>query len=195
MKKILAVAAAVAAALCFTACNGDRAREPYDELNDMLHHDYSSVQITVVNTYDGGVSLTGVYGIVYTEEGATVSYTVERFAEVSLGGASDGAVVSYTGAAEIKDGAVTVVSGDDVGLSADILERGITFRAEYFENAEFTGMSLRADVKDPSGFLGAETVCTGMKVEVTFLRTLLEMTVVYTDGIGSQVQIQYTFNN
>ncbi len=191
MKKIL-LGVAVAAACCLAGC-GAPETDGYEFLNEMLRADYSEIALTVTSDFGGGLILTDEYRITYPGGKTEVSYTVQRFAEPGLGSetASD-PVVTYEGKAVIQSGAVVSVEGDDVGISAAVAERGLTFRAKYFENADLTGIYLKADVKDAEGFFGAPVEGGNMKITAVFLELFSSIEVTYSTG-GCSVVYEYRF--
>lgn len=189
-KKIFAVAAACAAALSLGACT--TASDEYAPLNAMLDLNYSKIILTVTDTFDDTASLISVYEMEYSEVGVTVKYSVERFTELSLDAPAASDKTTLTGTAQIKDGAVT--GGENVNLPATIADTGFTFKGEYFENAELEGTYLKADVKNVSGFMGTEIVCSDMKVFATFLDSFYDITVTYTGENGNAVECVYKFS-
>lgn len=200
MKKPIFIIAAVCAAAAFfggcQSCNSeptDNKKGGYEALNDLLALDYSGFKLTVTDTFDAETSLKSVYEIEYSANGATVNYSIERFAEISLGTPVSSAKVTLEGVAVIKDGVVVSVDGDDVNITADAAETGLNFKEEYFENTQFTGISLKADVKNASGFLGTDIACTEMKVQAYFPKSLDNIKITYkTDG-GNHVEYVYKF--
>lgn len=198
MKKSILILAACLAALSLSACSGNggpSASAQYNSLNEMLKADYSEIDITVSDTFDTDIFLKSEYKINFSADETTVSYTVEKFlpAGDTLDGPIDLDKTVLKGEAVIKDGVIVSVDGDDVNLSADIAVTGMSFKPGYFKNAEITGMTLRADVKDPSGFLGYELTCSGMRIEADFLDAFYFIDITYTSEIGSQVEYRYDF--
>lgn len=189
-KKIFAVAAACAAALSLGACT--TASDEYAPLNAMLDLSYSKITLTVTDTFDDSASLISVYEMEYSDGGVTVKYSVERFTELSLDAPAANEKTTLTGTAQIKDGAVT--GGENVNLPATIADTGLTFKGEYFENADLTGVYLKADVKNASGFTGTDIVCSDMKVFATFLESFYEITITYTGENGNAVECVYKFS-
>lgn len=189
-KTIFAVAAACAAALSLGACT--TASDEYAPLNAMLDLNYSKIILTVTDTFDDTASLTSEYEMEYSDGGVTVKYSVERFTEVSLDAPAANEKTTLTGTAQIKDGAVT--GGENVNLPATIADTGLTFKGEYFENAELEGTYLKADVKNVSGFMGADIVCSDMKVFATFLDSFYNIRITYTGEKGNAVKCLYEFS-
>lgn len=189
-KTIFAVAAACAAALSLGACT--TASDEYAPLNAMLDLNYSKIILTVTDTFGEDSSLKSEYVLEYSEVGVTVKYSVERFNNVSIDAPAASDKITLTGTAQIKDGAVT--GGENVNLPATIADTGFTFKGEYFENADLTGVYLKADVKNASGFTGTEIVCSDMKVFATFLDSFYDITVTYTGENGNAVECAYKFS-
>lgn len=194
-KKILAVAALCAVAVCSGACNTSSGRaEEYDALNSMLALNYSQITLTVKNTFDENNTLVSKYVIDYSGENVTVNYSIERFSVISLEPTSGGVKTTYTGEAVISGGAVTITEGDNVSVNADIAERRINFKEEYFANADMTGIYLKADVNNASGFMGSDIICTDMKVDATFLEIFYNLKITYTADRGNKVELLYVFS-
>lgn len=191
-KKILALAAVCVAACCLGACDSSSniPANDFDKLNAMLHADYSRVVITVTDTFDENTSLTSEYAVNYSDDGITVNYVVEKFAELSLDDPQEDVKRVLRGEALIQGGAVVSVEGDDIGLTAEIAEMGFVFQEDYFENVELTGIQLKADVKEPAAFFGLQMDCTDMKVAATFLDVFFDINITYTSASG---QVEYTY--
>lgn len=195
-KSIILIASVCAAACCFGACENNVAdTSQYDQLNEMLNASYSQIVLTVENTFDEHTSLKSEYVINYSESVVTVNYTVEKFAtiEADLDGTLSDIKTTLVGEAKIKDGVVFFVEGDDISLTADIAQPGLTFKKEYFENVDLTGVYLMADVKNASAFLGSQITCTDMHVKATFLEVFYNIDITYTSAGGSQVAYSYAF--
>ena len=195
-KQFLAFAAIGVAVCCLGACakktdNGDNAE--YDALNTMLKVDYSKIELTVTNTYDEDTSLESKYLMTYSDTRITVEYSVERFIEISLDNPSAEVKTTLTGVAVIKDGDISF-TGDDVGITSEIANPKLTFKKDYFKDAQLTDMYLIADVKNASAFLGSQLKCTDMKVKAIFLDVFYEIQISYVSEIGSKVEYAYTFN-
>ncbi len=191
---VLSVGACLAGSLCFSACDlkgqGGVKADAYKPLNEMIQADYSGIGITVTDTFGGGAVLTSVYTVSFADGAATVEYEAERFAEITPGGVPSGSVVKRTGKATVKEGQVTHTEGDDIGLT--VSGKLFEFKEEYFADADLTEMYLKADVKDPEGFMGVKG-CTAMHVDATFMDYFYGITVAYTAAGGDSVEIVYTF--
>lgn len=194
MKKLLLPVAAVCATLFAAAC---KPASDFDALNDMLHADYSEISVSVKNVFDEDTFLESAYTFYYTEEGVRIRYSVERFLPLSEDLTLDESISSSRGKTTLKgealageDGIITV---GGIGLS-DRGEMGITFREEYFENADRTDCTLVADVKSPGAFLGVDLDCSAMRMKAAFLTAFLSMEIFYISEGGSTVEIQYIFS-
>ena len=197
MKKFIALISALCAVSCaLTACGGAKPDGPssnnneYDNLNSMISASYSAITITVSNTFtDEDITLESVYTIEYARDEITVEYRVERFADISLDNPTADVVITLQGTAKIIDG---VISANDAGITADIAKLSLNFKEEYFENINLSGVFIRADVKNVSGFLGTALVCADMKVDATFLDCFSEINVSYKQA-GHEVVYNYVF--
>ena len=205
MKRVFPTIAAIfAAAVCFAACTPEQTgTEPpredpdpvpqtdeYDALNEMLSLRYSAIVLTVTDTFGEGAYLKSEYAFSYAE-GTKVHYRVERFAEIGEEFLPS-EKVTLEGEAVVQDGFVVSVTGEEIGFPR-VLGKGLTFRKEYFGNTELSGIFLKADVKDVSGFLGAEVACTDMKVEASFLEAFYGIVITYTSAAGSAVEYRFDF--
>lgn len=193
-KALLTLIAACAAATCLAgcaSCNSSSSASQYEEINAMLAMDYSRVKLTVSETFDD-VVLKSEYTLDYTANGVTVTYSVQRFAEVSLEGAGS-SKETLTGTAVIVNGAVVSVNGEDANITADIAETGLSFKEEYFENADCTSKYLRADVKDADAFMGSDVTCTNMRVFTNYDKFLYDIQITYTSASGNSVEYMYVF--
>lgn len=197
MKKLALTAALCLSLCCLSACDEkpDVVPDRYGALNDMLGAAYSQIAITVTETFGEGLSLKGEYVITYAEGIPSLSYRVEQFAE--FGDAEElpeDLKITLSGEAVMKDGKLQTVEGDALQVSPYFAD-GLTFKEEYFGNAELTDVYLRADVKDPVSFLGDPTLrCNGMYVEAVFLDLFVEIGISYTAEDGSAVEYTYEFS-
>ena len=193
-KSLILVSAACAAAACLCACNSscnnNNSENGYDAINSMLKQNYSSIVITVTDTFDDDTSLVGEYTLNYSDGGVTVSYSVERFADISLENPSTDFKTTITGETVIKDG--EVVSGN-ADIVASIPVTGFDFKEEYFENAELKSVYFKADVKEPKAFTGTQTDCSGMTVYATFIDVIHDIELTYTSSDGVFVKCTYRF--
>ena len=212
-KRFLSILAIISAVCCLTACgktndkddqssltpgntdstdnNNNTDNNEYDELNSMLKESYSNIRITVKNTFtEQNVTLESVYSIDYSESEITVKYTIERFSAPSLENPDSDVKVKVSGTAVIENGEI---SQNEAGITADIATIPLTFKEEYFENIELFGMSIDADVKNVSGFLGTDIACTDMHVNAMFLDLFYYITVTYSTD-GHEIEYKYEFS-
>ena len=198
MKKsilMLSATAVCAAAFGFGACScnkGGDGRDSVSFLNEMLDANYSQIILTVTDTFDKDTSLESEYIINYSENEITVEYTVEEFSSLSLGDSSTDFKTVKSGTATIKDGKVAFV-GDDVGISADFANPKFNFKEEYFENVDLKDISFKADVKNPTAFLGLSVNYSDMKVSAIFVNIFTSLRISYTEN-GRQVEYNYEFS-
>ena len=217
---LILLAACLAGSLCFTACggNGDNGDDhsgteqpdpdkpdpdkpdpdkpdpekpdPYETLNKMMQAEYKKIEVSVTDTFGEGVTLSSSYTVSFADDAVTVEYQVERFAEISLDTLPEDPVETLTGKVTVKDGQVTLVEGEDIGLT--VSGKLFDFKETYFGNTELTDTSLKADVKDSKSFMGVEN-CTDMKVEAAFAASFTKITVAYVAAAGDSVKIDYAF--
>ena len=193
-KQIFALVAVGVAACCLGACKKNNNNEKYDELNAMLHADYSQIVITVTDTFDEDTVLESEYRISYSADTILVEYSVEQFSEISLDNPTQSVITRLVGEATIKGEEITF-DGDTVPMTAGIAHPSFVFNVNYFKNADLAGNYLIADVKNPSAFMGTELTCSDMKVRVTFLEVLLKLDISYISASGSQVKYSYAFTH
>lgn len=193
-KHIFMLAAVGVAACCLGACTTEPAVNEYDVLNDMLNKSYSQIVLTVTDTFDENTWLTSEYIMEYSDSGVTVNYSVEKFDKIdaSLDGPLENVKTILTGEVVIENG-IVISDNDDVNITADIAEIGLNFNGDYFDNAQLEDMSLKADVKNVSAFLGSQLTCTDMKVQATFLMVFYNIKITYTSESGSKVEYNYAF--
>lgn len=194
IKKLIPAVTVLCAAAVLGGCKTKQNNE-YDALNKMLDHDYSQIVLTVTNDFGGDAVLVSEYTMKFSEGGATVNYSVERFSELSLGSAV-AEKTTLTGEATVIGGKVTYVSGDEVDLSAVTASGGFDFQEKYFENADLTGVYFKADLKNASAassFLHTDVQCTDMKVFATFLNHFYNIQITYKSESGSLVEYNYDF--
>lgn len=193
MRKLFALAAAFAMLFCFSACEKDAVPDGYEKLNEILNAEYSRIDLSVEEEIDADTVLQSEYTLLFGET-VSVRYRVERLAEIgSIDEVLSAAKTVLTGEAKIENGKIALVEGDDAGLNAADLGGSLSFKREYFENAELGSMYLKADVKDVGGFWGRALNCTDMKVTAIFPDKLSELTVTYRSERGSTIKIKYTF--
>ena len=199
MKKLLVAFAVIGVSACILGgCatknppNNTTETDNYDALNQMLDANYSKLELTVTDTFDEDTYLVSKYTIVYAEKFVSVNYSVEQFVEISLDNPSSSVKTTLSGVAVIKDGEITF-QGQEIEISSNIVKPNLTFKGEYFNNAQLTDNSLSAGVKNVEGFIGSEVVCSGMTVEAEFMEVFNDIKINYTSESGSQVEYYYDF--
>lgn len=192
-KIILTIMAVLMCIMCFTACDEETpAFNEYENLNKMLKLDYSKITLTVTDRFDEETSLTSKYVMSYSGKNVTVDYTVERFNQISLDTPNTGVKSTVTGQAVIENGSVVSNSGNVI-ITPAVENIDLNFKEEYFENAELTGLYLRADVNDASSFMKNSISCEDMKVYAEFLDAFYQIKVTYTNEKGNSVEYNYEF--
>lgn len=197
MKKIFTVLSLCLAAVCLSACNGG-GEEPepdrYAALNEMLHAQYSQIELTVTDTFDEDTFLKSEFTFSFPSEGCiAVGYSAERFSEIGgLDELPPSVKTTISGEGEYRDG---VLVSDSGGLLPDRLAgAGLVFKEEYFGNAVFELARFRADVLSADGFLGISAFRgSEMRVEATFVELFYDMEIVYTAEDGSRVEYLFAF--
>lgn len=191
-KKIIPAVVALCAVAMLGGCKKTEETE-YDKLNAMLGLNYSKIVLTVTDTFDEDTVLVSEYTMKFSGSVTAVSYTVEKFAELSLD-ATASAKTTLTGEAKIADGKVFFGQGDEVDLSAITEGTGLDFQERYLTNTELTDSSFKADVTNPSGFMGSTVICTGMKVKTIFFDAFHSIQINYTAANGNSVEYLYKFS-
>ena len=192
-KQLIAIASICVSICCFSACVEPEDNNKYDALNSMLNAKYSQIEITVTDTFDEETSLESKYTINYYDDYILVKYTVEQFTEISIDSPSTEMKSIIDGEAIIMGELVTVLFGDDAGITADIAKLTMSFDESYFKNINLTDDYVEADVKDESGFLGQNINCTNMSMRATFHDVFYRMEISYTSTIGSVVEYVFEF--
>lgn len=195
-KRLLTIAAIGVAVCCLGACkpaSSGTAADEYDGLNAMLNADYSQIVLTVTNTYDEDTSLQSKYTINYYDDYILVKYTVEQFTEISIDSPSTEMKSIIDGEAIIMGELVTVLFGDDAGITDDIAKLTLSFDESYFKNIYLTNDYIEADVKDESGFLGHNINCTNMSMRASFNNVFNRMEITYTSATDSVVEYIFEF--
>lgn len=190
-KQIFTIAAVCAAACSFCACRP--AKNEYDTLNDMLHESYSQIELTVTMQFDEYDSLTSEYTFKYSGNRVTVNYAIERYNTFDLDGPMEELKTTMRGEAVIEDGVIVSINGDETDLSTLSTTPGLTFKEQYFANAELTGVYFLADVEKPIDFFGANVSCSNMKVKATFGEVFHDIRITYTSTSGNAVEYKYLF--
>ncbi|MDE6059291.1 MAG: hypothetical protein K2G44_04540 [Clostridia bacterium] len=192
IKKLIPVMMALCVGTAvFSGC-GSYSKE-YAELNAKLDLNYSQVVLTVTNDFGEGAVLTSEYTMKFSDGSMTVNYGIERFSELSIDSTAP-AKTKLVGEAVIADGKVSYVQGEEANLDVVKSGVGINFKESYFKNVELTGMYLKADIKNPSGFMGSELSCTEMKVYATFLEIFYKIEITYRAETGNFVEYLYVFS-
>lgn len=199
IKKLIPVIMALGiSAAAFGGCtengnNENNTVNEYAELNAMLSRNYSQIVLTVTNTFGEETVLTDEYAMKFSDGSVNVKYSVERFTEISIDSAAS-EKTKIVGEAVVAGGEVTYVQGKEVNLDAVTAGAGLNFKEEYFENIDLTGNYLKADVRNPSGFMGSELSCTEMKVYATFFNIFYEIKITYKAQNGNSVEYLYDFS-
>lgn len=193
MKKQLMSFAVIGISACILG--GCTKKDPvnYDLLNEMVNAHYSQIELSVVDTFDEDTSLESTYTIIYGESSVTVNYSVELFAELSVGGNYTDMKEVKTGSAKFKDGMVVSIVGDNIGLTADVAQLNLSFAKSYFTNFLITDNYLSCDVKNVKAFLGKQIACTDMQVTAVFFELFSSIKISYKSSSGSSVEYTYNF--
>ena len=191
-KFIPVIFAGCAAAAIFGGCTTTDESTKYDELNAKLDLNYSQIVLTVTNTYNEKTVLTDEYTMKFVEGVVTVNYSIERFTEISLDSATT-EKTTIVGEAVIVGSDVIYIDGEKVSLDAITSGTGLDFKKEYFSNDDLTDSYLKADVTNPSGFMGTLLNGTSMKVNATFGDAFNDIKITYHSQNGYEVEYLYTF--
>lgn len=181
---------AVFACACSVSCNRGEI-DPYDNLNAMLKSDYSEVKLSVSLDF-GEDYLVSLYTVVRDGEKTVLSYSIDKFATVGTEEVAD-AVIKDEGTAEIRDGKVYFDGEENGQVYGELINRGINFKASYFENAVMEKEYFKADVKNVSGFVGAAINATDVKVYATFGTRFYTVKINYKNSGGNAVEYLYEF--
>ena len=200
-KKIFVIFALLTVALlCFTACNNTGVAD-YQKLNDLLKVNYTKVTL-LVSTKTATAELEGNFVLTFDGDDVNVQYKFDRLNTFdvddngNIADADGEFIIHEEGEAVVRDG--EIVDGDmSVELPIDELTvSGFSFKQAFFAKATFKNAKFEADVVNPQGFTGSNTlVCSDMHV-VVFQNlnagTLSNIELTYTAN-GADVTINYFF--
>ncbi len=197
MKRILiALILFISVLISFTACNtgGNTPSETvFDKLNKLAKEEYGSVEISVT-TVTGDVSLSSKY-IVTNER---IEYIVEKMNSIDIGGASalpDEHRSTLSGVAEIKDGKVVKIHGDEVTLpSHDEIAGAFCFDEDNFKDVSLTDGKLSAKIVSLQDFISSEATDIDDAAVVVYYNdnAIMRVDLMYSTSL-SMVNIQYLF--
>ncbi|MBQ8177742.1 MAG: hypothetical protein IJ033_00980 [Clostridia bacterium] len=206
MKKVLFIFVVLAVVMVsLTACNlVPEEPDVYTELNEMARMSYVGVNLSVQTTMDG-VTLTSVYTVTNSSNNTMVSYSSESLATIVQDGQGnyvmpENRVITKTGNATIKNGAIVEQTGDSADIPVKSLEALVLdFNQNYFnmphgyyENDYFV---FKAEVTNVKGFTSNNTFDgKDMSVEVHYNESLEKVMIDYTMDSGAVVKVVYTFN-
>lgn len=200
-KKIFVVfALLLVSLLVFASC--DLGTVNFQKFNDLLKIEYSEVKV-VINTKTATEELNGTFTLKFAADETTIEYNFEKISTFEIG--QDGSITApdgdfitkKQGTIVLRDG--EIVEGDvDVELpdELDVYAGGFSFKQAFFANAVTQNAKFEADVVNPQGFTGSNTlVCSDMHV-VVFQNlnagTLSNIELTYTAN-GADVTINYFF--
>ena len=201
-KRIISIVLMIAIMLTFSACgDGANVNDDWDDdeaettptpetllyrsLNALANESYSKIKLNIT-TVAGDIELGAEYELTRDK----VSYSVDRLNPLPDNGFVDGSSDEYktklTGTADIEDGKVVRINGEEVNIPEyDELKGKFTFRKAFFENVISEDGSFSADVISPSGFFDFPMYAENMKVKVE-----------YTDSGFISIKITYrTYNS
>lgn len=161
----------------------------------MADKDYSQIDVNITTTFADGAQLCGTYTIVSDGERQTLTYSVERFAELT--------VYSPTPQKEQVRGSAVIENGNIVeSTTADnkyveffqVSYANNHFDKSFFSDAVWTTNSLSATVSDPSSFFNiSDFDASEMTIQVIFGSALQTMQLCYLTSDGTSVQVDYVF--
>lgn len=202
-KKIFALFALLTVALLlFAACDLGLGTADFQKFNDMLKIDYSKVQV-LINTKTDTAEFDGTFTLTFDGDEITIEYEFDKinFFEISQDGsitAPDGDfITTEKGTVVVRDGVIVegdigVELPDELGIYAG----GFSFKQAFFSNVNSKNAKFEADVVNPQGFTGNDTLdCTDMHV-VVFQNlnagTISGIDLTY-EANGADVTINYLF--
>ena len=201
MKRIVSIIMILTAlALAFTSCGSPEDEKPdiYSSLNKMVGENYSSLTVEITTSNSFG-ELNSVYVITNNEDSQNVAYTEEILATFDV---VDGEYVvpndykeKYSGSVEIskndEDESFTSPGGI---LLNDLGNPKFNFQSTYFSSVINNNESFKADVTNPSDFLGKALDAKDMTLSVSFNTDKLKSIVIeYELSSGTRETVTYTF--
>ena len=194
-KKILLLVIAlvlVTALACLAAC--DHYASSLQNIQSLLKADYSEIVLNV-ETKTNGITLNGNYTLTFDGDKTTVVYEFDRLNELDVNEENaDSYLTRVKGSAVVENG--KVVQGDtSVDLPQEVNFSGMSFKQAFFTNATTTNAKFEADVSNPKGFTGNNSLaCTNMHVKVLHkANALTQMIITYVAQNGSNVTLTYLF--
>ncbi len=196
MKKSAVIVVAVVLALtltCLVACGSD---QTFDEINEALHSEYSTVTVTVSTERDG-IKLGGVFKVIFSGESATVEYYYDKLSELSVnGGNPDSCITTMSGVAKVENG---ILSEDSLTEDLNVGQldyTGFNFKKSFLSDVQNNENEFVANVSNPQGFVGNNQFeCSNMIVRVAFAEKLINsLRLSFVSKAGAQVQVTYIFS-
>lgn len=197
MKKIILIGtAALIGALTFAGC-GKTTPTIYDTLNELANQQYTSVALNVSTTLNG-ITLTGEYISTATDTGYQIRYTYEQLATFEEENSEivipDSYKATYSGTAEISNGAVISQSGNELNLQiGQLTVSALNFSAGNFSDVHEREGSFTAKVTNINGFFGQSVKTSNMTAEVEYSASQLVALTIRYDSNGATVVLSYTF--
>lgn len=202
-KKIFVVFALLLVSLMiFASCDLGLSVSDLQKFNDMLKLDYSEVQV-LINTKTDTADLKGTFTLKFADDEITIDYSFEKVNTFEIG--PDGSITvpdgdfitTESGTIVVRDG--VIVEGD-VGVKLpdelDIYAGGFSFKQAFFSNITSKNAKFEADVINPQGFTGSDSLeCSDMHVVVfqnVNAGTLSSIDLTYKSN-GADVTINYLF--
>lgn len=171
-----------------------------EQLASLAQKEHEKGTLTVTSVFEEG-TLTNKYTLQKTASGLSVSFTLQEFALVEEDG--DGGfrlpendIVTKSGSATFDSAGNRVAETGDKAeeLPKSLTLRGVDFMAtDAFSDPAFREGTFSASVKDPAKFLGRETVCSEMKVEVSYTETEIKKFTLRYKSEGGSVEIVFEF--
>lgn len=197
MKKILTVVALIAVLLLACGCG----EVTYDELQQMANKTYGTVRIegTVTAQNDDELKFSAV--VTTDGDNQEVLYSYDQYSTFTE---VDGQLVVPEQKIETKKGTITRKDGKTVEQSGDeitsenlesVISFGFLFKAEMFANAQFPANGFRAQVVNPSLFLGVDDFKgTDMTIALSYGGSSLKGLELTYSLDGAQVSVNFLFN-
>ena len=152
-----------------------------------------------VTVTDDGESLKSTYTVEHSDTQVNVAYSFEEYAQFEW---QNGAYVvpenrlcEQTGSFVLKNGELTALQGKEPPLDVQLITLStFDFREECFDNAVIKQKSFEADVVDPMQLFGLLTVCSDMRISLTFDEVhVTQMVLTYNVASGESVTMNFTF--
>ncbi len=202
IRRISIIIIAISLLLGLCACNilPQTQANVYDDINDMLDKDYSTIALSITSTTDDA-TLTSSFNTIFKENRQSVTYSVQQFGKFEV---NDGVItppssyiVTKSGMIALENGKVVDRQGDEIDVDVSALSSALfSFKKEYFANVTSSNSSFSADVTNAKAFMSNSALnVSDMKVSVGISGDkIASIIITYTSENDASIKMHYTFS-